>query len=73
MAKFQIYIKDIQFFNKIYRSIQSLWYAKYGTSLTKGDVVLKALILLETELSGDMKNKHDIKRQNIHKYKRIGL
>ena len=73
MAKIQIYIRDIQSFNKIYNSIRALWYSRYGISLSKGDVVLKSLILLETELLGDTKNKNDNKGQNIYKYKRIGL
>ncbi len=72
MAKTQIYMKDLKFFNKICKSIQLLWYTQYGTSLTKGNLVLKALALLEAELLGS-KESNDSKGQNIYKYKRTGL
>lgn len=72
MAKIQIYMKDLRVFNKICKSIQLLWYTKYGISLTRGDTVLKALSLLEAELSGNTEN-NDPKGQNLYKYKRTGL
>lgn len=72
MAKTQIYMKDLKVFNKLCKSIQLLWYTQYGTSLTKGGIVLKALALLEAELLGN-KESNDPKGQDIHKYKRTGL
>ena len=65
-------MKDLKFFNKICKSIQLLWYTQYGTSLTKGNLVLKALALLEAELLGS-KESNDSKGQNIYKYSRTGL
>jgi hypothetical protein len=73
MAKLQVYVKDLQFFNKVCKSIQSLWYTRYGISLSKGDIILKSLKLLEENLLGDAKTTNDSKGQDIHKYKRIGV
>ena len=72
MTKIQIYIKDIKLFTEKYNSVRTLWYQKYGINLPRGEAVLEALTLLESNLK-NTGSSNDNKGQNIYKYERTGL
>ena len=70
MPRKSIYIKDDEVFASLQEDIKYLWFNAFGESLSKGDIIVKALVNLKEGLTG---KKNDFKRQNIYKYSRTGL
>ncbi len=51
---FTIYMgKNRDLFDSLHVDIKKLWFMKYGESLSKGDAVVKALIVLKEHLTTD--------------------
>lgn len=69
--KIVIYVPDDTGYKHLHKKVQSLWYDAFGASLTQGEIILKALHLLEAELSKD-RVENDNQGQTLYKYGRIG-
>jgi hypothetical protein len=66
-----LWVKNRELFNSTITAAIALWYEKFGETLTKSEILLKALTYLTNTLSGKVKN--DNSGQNIHKYRRTGI
>ena len=48
-----IYLKDQELFKTLQAKIKFLWYVRYGESLSKADILTKAMECLQGELLKD--------------------
>jgi len=69
-----IYLKDKRKFEKLQLEVKTLWYERYGESLSNSELIMIAYTNLKESLSGrGDRVADDNKRQDIYKYCRTGI
>jgi len=69
-----IYLKNKKQFEELQLEVKTLWYKKYGESLSNSDLITIAYENLRDTLSGRGDRLiDDTERQDIYKYCRIGI
>ena len=66
--RINIYLKNKEVFRKLQATIKLLWFERYGESLSKADILIKAMEVLKDELLYD-----DIEGQDIYRRGGVGL
>ena len=69
-----IYLRDEATFKKLQGELKTLWYERYGESLSGSELFMVAYEYLRDGLTGRGDSKpNDIKGQDIYKYCRTGI